>query len=874
MKVLFTQAVVIAAMLFSPILVYSQTNCYSVSDAQNEVYVVNTSTAAITLVGSTDVGNIESSTLNFSGDTLFTVNDDDFGWLNLQTGEFNVIGDLGTLQNGAVDARDITDIDAMTTGPDGSIYAVERYSGGDLIFKVNSATGSYISNAFGSNIDYIQLSTPEGVSNRLDAIAMSPVNGIMYASANGQSSSASNNNIITIDMSTGVGTLIGNAGVGDLEGMTFKNTGELLMTSGKDGSNTNNLYTINLSTGNATLIGSLSEADFETLACPCIDSSANTILGKVFWDTNLDTTLTLGETLKSGIQVKLYDDVNNNGIYDAGDQLIDSTQTDGLGSYIFKVSYTSGTDYFLISTTFSDYPTGSSLTTDNIETAVFSTGGNMDVANNFGYAAFNVISGTVFIDPDRDGILDGGEFTSQGRTIKLYKDENCNGVVDGADAEVASTTTDDNGNYEFTRGYVCIENELSIQPSSADSRVKESSPTSTSGSDTYFEVNANIPGHIDRGMVKFDLSSIPSGSTITSAELSLYLGYTDAGAGTTRIHNVHRITEDWTEEGASWNNRGPGNWSSAGGSFNTTPTASQTVNTTYEFKTWAVITDVQAFVTGSSANYGWMIKDDEVSSTSDKWQYRTREYSTVTKRPKLVVTYEVAALCNDCYVILFESSQLTNDSTLTTPSTQTAQFSSGGNTDPNNDFGYFHPQPVPVEMIHFSGKLVDSYVELIWVTASEINNNYFDVQRSPDGIKYTSIDRVPGSGTTQQISDYIYIDTNPLIGVSYYRLEQVDFNGEWEMHGPVVLHQENTANGISVFPNPANERLKIVLASKELLGATGEVSIYDIQGRLVRTTTLIGGSGNILIDDLPRGMYRIRYNSTATVFMSSFIIDR
>jgi len=181
---------------------------------------------------------------------------------------------------------------------------------------------------------------------------------------------------------------------------------------------------------------------------------------------------------------------------------------------------------------------------------------------------------------------------------------------------------------------------VTIQPSSSDARIKESSSTTNYGTATYLEVNANMPGSRDRNLIIFDLSSIPAGANITSAVLSLYLCYEDASSGVTRTHDVHRVTQSWTESNVSWDSRdGTNNWSTAGGSFASTPSASQTIDQTQEFKSWTVTADVQSFVDGTNSNYGWLIKDDELASTSDKWQFRTREYSTTSVRPKLEITY-------------------------------------------------------------------------------------------------------------------------------------------------------------------------------------------------------------------------------------------
>jgi len=93
----------------------------------------------------------------------------------------------------------------------------------------------------------------------------------------------------------------------------------------------------------------------------------------------------------------------------------------------------------------------------------------------------------------------------------------------------------------------------------------------------------------------------------------------------------------------TWSRRNatPTNWTTAGGSFLATPTASETVSTTNvnSWISWNVTADVSAYASGEAVNYGWLIKDAESVSTSDKWQYRTREYSSGSLSPKLEINY-------------------------------------------------------------------------------------------------------------------------------------------------------------------------------------------------------------------------------------------
>ncbi|HEY1038492.1 MAG TPA: hypothetical protein VGF30_03760, partial [Bacteroidia bacterium] len=94
---------------------------------------------------------------------------------------------------------------------------------------------------------------------------------------------------------------------------------------------------------------------------------------------------------------------------------------------------------------------------------------------------------------------------------------------------------------------------------------------------------------------------------------------------------------------------------------------------------------------------------------------------------------------------------------------------------------------LPIQLVYFTAEgLKNHTVQLKWQTASETNNNYFELQRSTDDLNFTDIARIDGAGNSNTLINYKYIDENPIQGNNYYRLKQVDFDGNFH-YSPIEL---------------------------------------------------------------------------------------
>lgn len=115
---------------------------------------------------------------------------------------------------------------------------------------------------------------------------------------------------------------------------------------------------------------------------------------------------------------------------------------------------------------------------------------------------------------------------------------------------------------------------------------------------------------------------------------------------------------------------------------------------------------------------------------------------------------------------------------------------------------------VPIEWKSFEVMLSNDerFVDCHWTTASELNNDYFTIERSFDGAYWQQIGRVDGSGTSYLLNSYDFRDKEPLNGLSYYRIVQTDFNGT-ESASTIQSIQKSIKGSLSVFPNPSKDKL-------------------------------------------------------------------
>jgi len=187
--------------------------------------------------------------------------------------------------------------------------------------------------------------------------------------------------------------------------------------------------------------------------------------------------------------------------------------------------------------------------------------------------------------------------------------------------------------------------------------------------------------------------------------------------------------------------------------------------------------------------------------------------------------------------------------------------------------------PLPIELLDFSATLKSDQVEIKWSTASELNNDYFTIEKATDLEQFEEIETVPGKGTTKEENHYKTTDSNPAYGRSYYRLKQTDFDGKFSYSDLVVVDYEGSRfSTLKVYPNPSNGHNLTIAVNGLKDQATVPVQIYNIQGQKVFDRVLdVNTPGTLKYDlefgsPLKQGLYIIKAGQTLQL-TQKIIID-
>lgn len=174
---------------------------------------------------------------------------------------------------------------------------------------------------------------------------------------------------------------------------------------------------------------------------------------------------------------------------------------------------------------------------------------------------------------------------------------------------------------------------------------------------------------------------------------------------------------------------------------------------------------------------------------------------------------------------------------------------------------------LPVKFISVSAKyLTSTSNQIAWQVANQKNGNYFEVQRSLNGVDFTTIKNVKiETNTTRFVFNDNNVNNNQ---VAYYRIKQVDYNNQFTVSKVVSVDQKSNVNSISLFPNPATKSFQI--NSNQIVD---EITIYNNIGIAVLSINDYTNNTGININTLPSGVYYVHTKLITETVISKLVVE-
>lgn len=184
----------------------------------------------------------------------------------------------------------------------------------------------------------------------------------------------------------------------------------------------------------------------------------------------------------------------------------------------------------------------------------------------------------------------------------------------------------------------------------------------------------------------------------------------------------------------------------------------------------------------------------------------------------------------------------------------------------SHTFGASNATILPIELLFFNAVYNNTNVELNWATATELNNDFYTVERSDNGVDFISILTKKGAGNSVAQNVYSDKDNAPLSGISYYRLKQTDLDGSYT-YSQIVSVENNRDINLSVYPNPTNNGIVNIRCSEK----TGTLEIIDNMGQIVEKKELISVENQVDLNAYGKGVYLVLITSNNTLISKKII---
>jgi hypothetical protein len=182
--------------------------------------------------------------------------------------------------------------------------------------------------------------------------------------------------------------------------------------------------------------------------------------------------------------------------------------------------------------------------------------------------------------------------------------------------------------------------------------------------------------------------------------------------------------------------------------------------------------------------------------------------------------------------------------------------------------------PLPIELNYFKAVCNNGNAQISWETASEMNNDYFTIERSEDGISFRSVGTVNAAGTSSIAHQYSFVDAEAITSTTYYRLRQTDFNGQSTVHSLQTVEPcDGASDYISAFASGAQVNVLMNLHNE----GNYVIHITDARGRLIesRQVTASIGANRFEMGTVPAtGIYFITVTGASNSYSNKVYITR
>jgi hypothetical protein len=183
--------------------------------------------------------------------------------------------------------------------------------------------------------------------------------------------------------------------------------------------------------------------------------------------------------------------------------------------------------------------------------------------------------------------------------------------------------------------------------------------------------------------------------------------------------------------------------------------------------------------------------------------------------------------------------------------------------------------PLPIELLSFNATQNKNAVDITWQTSTETNNHYFTIEKSKDGYEFEEIGKVDGAGNSNTVLNYALTDENPYPGISFYRLKQTDFNGEFSYSEIVAVRLTDSKYSVLTYPNPFHDKLNITISTMEKLSCL--IILKDLAGRILLSNAVETeqdfNSYEINAGSFTPGVYLLEVKSPNDNWITKVVLD-